>query len=171
MKKKVFLSFILLVLLSTIALIFWLLFGKSNFTCTLENHSKTIIKDVQVVLYQGGKEHTLLQHAILGSGEKIFFSKEFVDNKLIKVNADSSLRLKYRINSQNKFFELFYIIGTLNSPYFDISFEESESAINTVLKYKNYSAVEVKIVDTEKIDNSIGQRKRRKEGFKLSFLL
>jgi len=152
MKKKVFLSFILLVLLSTTALIFWLLFGKSHFTCTLENHSKTIIKDVQVVLYQGGKEHTLLQHAILGSGEKIFFSKEFVDNELIKANTDSSVRFRYVINNKKKSFVLFYT-GWLNTSSFEIFFEENEGIIRTLSKTKANVATE-SILDIESIHNS-----------------
>jgi len=152
MKKKVFLSFILLVLLSTIALIFWLLFGKSQFTCTLENHSKTIIKDVQVVLYQGGKEHTLLQHAILGSGEKIFFSKEFVDNELIKANTDSSVRFRYVINNKKKSFVLFYT-GWLNTSSFEIFFEENEGIIRTLSKPRANVATE-SILDIESIHNS-----------------
>lgn len=152
MKKKVFLSFILLVLLSTTALIFWLLFGKSHFTCTLENHSKTIIKDVQVVLYQGGKEHTLLQHAILGSGEKIFFSKEFVDNELIKANTDSSVKFRYVINNKKKSFVLFYT-GWLNTSSFEIFFEENEGIIRTLSKTKANVATE-SILDIESIHNS-----------------
>lgn len=152
MKKKVFLSFILLVLLSTTALIFWLLFGKSHFTCTLENRSKTIIKDVQVVLYQGGKEHTLLQHAILGSGEKIFFSKEFVDNELIKANTDSSVRFRYVINNKKKSFVLFYT-GWLNTSSFEIFFEENEGIIRTLSKTKANVATE-SILDIESIHNS-----------------
>lgn len=150
MKKKIIFSFIVLVSIGFS--LFLLLPGKSNFTCTLENHSGTAVKDVQVILEQGNKQILLLQHPILASEEKMLFTKSFVSNELIQNNSESVIKLNYKVNNKSKSFPVIPYTESLNTSFFEIAFEKNGDVVKTILKNTDDSSKEL-VLDTE---SSIG---------------
>ena len=152
MKKKIFFSF--LILLGISASLFLLYPSKGNFTCMLENHSGATVKDVQVVLEQGNKQILLLQHPILGSEEKMLFTKAFMNNEAIQNNSESVIKLNYKVNNKNKSFSVIPYTESLNTSSFEISFEENEGLVKTILKNTDDTS-KVRVLDTEKINDSM----------------